>query len=51
MIVVKIHEEADKYSENLTWTLSPSEHGFRREGIASKLIPQPQLLNKEHKDI
>eukprot|EP00957_Ditylum_brightwellii_P205485 15344097-Ditylum_brightwellii.AAC.1 len=48
--VVKIHEEAERYSENLAGILSPSELCFLREGIASKAIPQPQLLIKDHKD-
>eukprot|EP00957_Ditylum_brightwellii_P089493 6814718-Ditylum_brightwellii.AAC.1 len=48
--VVKIHEEAEQYADSLAGILSPSEFGVLREGIASRAIPQPQLLIKDHKD-
>eukprot|EP00957_Ditylum_brightwellii_P028189 2128856-Ditylum_brightwellii.AAC.1 len=48
--VVEIHAEVEKYTESLIGILSASKMGFLREGIASKAIPQLQLLIKDHKE-
>eukprot|EP00957_Ditylum_brightwellii_P210585 15365143-Ditylum_brightwellii.AAC.1 len=48
--IVKIHTEAEQYADSLVGILSTSKLDFLREGIASKAIPQPQLLIKDHKD-
>eukprot|EP00957_Ditylum_brightwellii_P115467 8807413-Ditylum_brightwellii.AAC.1 len=42
--VVKIHHAAELLAKDLKEELSTGEMGFLNEGIASKAIPQPQLL-------
>eukprot|EP00957_Ditylum_brightwellii_P093605 7127895-Ditylum_brightwellii.AAC.1 len=44
------HEDAKKFAETFSDTLSNSEMGFLCEGINSYAIPEPQLLIKDHKD-
>eukprot|EP00957_Ditylum_brightwellii_P210832 15365451-Ditylum_brightwellii.AAC.2 len=46
----KTNRKAKLYAAKLQPTLAKGEMAFLNEGIASKAIPQPQLLVKDHKD-
>eukprot|EP00957_Ditylum_brightwellii_P056547 4287512-Ditylum_brightwellii.AAC.1 len=48
--VVRIHHAAELLVEDLKEELLTGEMGFLNEGIASKAIPQTQLLVKDHKE-
>eukprot|EP00957_Ditylum_brightwellii_P024990 1889938-Ditylum_brightwellii.AAC.1 len=48
--VVKIHQEAVKFAEKLSRSLSHEENGLSQEILDAKAISQPQLLVKDHKD-
>eukprot|EP00957_Ditylum_brightwellii_P210426 15364951-Ditylum_brightwellii.AAC.1 len=48
--IVKIHGEAEAFASKVQHMLTKNEQDFLKEGIASKAIPQPQLLVKDHKE-
>eukprot|EP00957_Ditylum_brightwellii_P120758 9211285-Ditylum_brightwellii.AAC.1 len=48
--IVKIHGEAESFVSKMQHMLTKNEQDFLKEGIASKTIPQPQLLVKDHKE-
>eukprot|EP00957_Ditylum_brightwellii_P158100 12034380-Ditylum_brightwellii.AAC.1 len=48
--IVKIHGEAEAFATKVQLMLTKNEQDFLQEGIASKAIPQPQLLVKDHKE-
>eukprot|EP00957_Ditylum_brightwellii_P183494 13977360-Ditylum_brightwellii.AAC.1 len=48
--IIKIHGEAEAFATKVQLMLTKNEQGFLQEGIASKAIPQPQLLVKDHKE-
>eukprot|EP00957_Ditylum_brightwellii_P106001 8086428-Ditylum_brightwellii.AAC.1 len=48
--IVSLHQEATKYTESLKGILSTGEYDYLMEGLGSKVIPELQLLIKDHKD-
>eukprot|EP00957_Ditylum_brightwellii_P207134 15351635-Ditylum_brightwellii.AAC.1 len=49
-MIINIHRKAKLYTAKLKPMLAKGEMDFLNEGIASKAIPQPQLLVKDYKD-
>jgi hypothetical protein len=47
---IDIHKKAELYATKLQPMLAKGEMDFLNEGIASKSIPQPQLLVKDYKE-
>eukprot|EP00957_Ditylum_brightwellii_P016403 1233721-Ditylum_brightwellii.AAC.1 len=47
--IVKLHSKALEFADELKPILSPKVYKYLIEGINSRLIPEPQLLIKNHK--
>eukprot|EP00957_Ditylum_brightwellii_P032691 2478032-Ditylum_brightwellii.AAC.1 len=46
-----MHGQSETFADKIRPLLAKGEKDFLCEGIASKAIPQPQLLVKDHKDL
>eukprot|EP00957_Ditylum_brightwellii_P076357 5803107-Ditylum_brightwellii.AAC.1 len=49
--VTGLHEDAKEFLKQIDFLLSEKENEFIKETIFLKVIPQPQLLVKDHKDL
>eukprot|EP00957_Ditylum_brightwellii_P152771 11628595-Ditylum_brightwellii.AAC.1 len=49
--IVKIYGQAETFADKIKLLLAKREQDFLCQEIAPKVIPQPQLLVKGHKDL
>eukprot|EP00957_Ditylum_brightwellii_P128572 9807709-Ditylum_brightwellii.AAC.1 len=49
-MIINLHRKAELYATKLKPMLAKGEMDFLNKGTASKAIPQPKLLVKDHKD-
>eukprot|EP00957_Ditylum_brightwellii_P125900 9597593-Ditylum_brightwellii.AAC.1 len=47
--IARMHGEAETFAAKIKPLLTKNKKDFLQEGITSKMIPQPQLLVKDHK--